>query len=174
MRSLFPLAVLAVVLLEIVLLVQVSSLLGGLATFAIVLATGLLGGALMRREGRRTWDELRTAVQQNRTPDRDLANTALVLFGGALLVVPGFVTDVIGLLLVLPFTRPPARALMRRVLARRVPDVGRAGWIPGPAGAGSGSTAEGGPVVIQGEVIEESGDAAESSVTGEGDVERKQ
>lgn len=175
MRPLTGLVTLALVLVEIVLLVQVASVIGGLATFGLVLATGLIGTTLMRREGRRTWDELRAAVQQNRTPDRDLTDTALVLAGGALLVVPGFLTDLIGLLLVLPFTRPAARGIGRRMLGQRIPAMSRAGWVPGPAGAGAtaGPAADGGPVVVQGEVIENSDQSVRRRADTHGDVEPK-
>jgi UPF0716 protein FxsA len=142
-----PLAVLVVVLLEVFVIAQVGGAIGAWWTFLLLLAGIVVGGWVVRREGARAWRALHESVAAGRPPGRELADHALVLVGGILLMVPGFVTDVLGVLLVLPLTRPAFRGLlMSWVGARAVqfvpPDVTRPG--PGP----------GGPV-IRGEVVDD-------------------
>jgi UPF0716 protein FxsA len=69
----------------------------------------------MRSQGRLAWRRFNVAVAEGRVPAQEAIDGVLVIFGGALLLTPGFVTDVAGALLLLPFTRP----LIRRVLVRR-------------------------------------------------------
>lgn len=107
------LAFLLVPVLEIYVIIQVGQVIGGWPTVALLLVESLLGAWIMRHEGRRAWRELRATLASGAMPDRELGNAALVLVGGALLLTPGFVTDVFGFLFVLPFTRP----LVRRVVA---------------------------------------------------------
>jgi UPF0716 protein FxsA len=71
---------------------------------------------LMRHQGRAAWRRFNEAVQGGRVPAREVVDGALVIFGGALLLTPGFLTDVLGLILLLP----PTRAVVRRVLTRRL------------------------------------------------------
>ena len=119
-------------LLEIYLLVQLGQVVGAWWTIAILLADGILGSYLVKREGSRTWRALQTALTSGRMPAAELADGALVLVGGTLLLTPGFVTDVVGLFCILPFTRPVARRVLTRVIGRRL--VVSAGVFP-PAGA---------------------------------------
>ncbi|GAA3261995.1 FxsA family protein [Nonomuraea helvata] len=120
MRLLLFLAFLVVPVLEIWLLIQVGSVIGGPATVALLIADSLLGAWLVRREGRRAWQALQEALRSGRMPDRELADGGLVLVGGALLLTPGFFTDVFGFLCVLPFTRPLMRRLGAWFFDRRV------------------------------------------------------
>ncbi|MFI6316142.1 FxsA family protein [Nonomuraea sp. NPDC050556] len=120
MRLLLFLAFLVVPVLEIWLLIQVGSVIGGWPTVALLLADSLLGAWIVRREGRRAWRNLQTALQDGRMPDRELADGGLILVGGALLLTPGFLTDVLGFLCVLPFTRPMMRKLASWFFARKV------------------------------------------------------
>lgn len=120
---------LLVPILEVLTLVAVGRAIGGAWTFLLLLATSLLGAWLIRHEGSRAWAALSRALQSGRMPARELADGMLVLVGGTLLLFPGFLTDVLGLLLVLPFTRPVARRLLevvigQRLLARNVPPGG--------------------------------------------------
>ena len=72
----------------------------------------MLGAWLIKREGGRAWQALRTALNTERMPARELADGALILIGGTLMLTPGFVTDAFGILLILPFTRPVSRRLL--------------------------------------------------------------
>ena len=70
---------------------------------------------LMRSQGRRAWQRFNLAIAEGRVPATEAIDGVLVVFGGALLLTPGFVTDIFGIGLLLPFTRP----LVRRLLVRR-------------------------------------------------------
>src|SRR3954453_5529570 len=107
-------------ILEIVVIVAVGQAIGGWQTFLIIVATSLLGARRIRREGARTWRALEQAVRSGRMPAREIADGLVVLVGGSLLVLPGFITDLLGLVLVLPFTRPVARSMLTAVISRRL------------------------------------------------------
>lgn len=136
-------------IIEIAVLVAVGRTIGlGWTLLALLLLT-LLGTWLMRREGSRTWKALREASQTGRMPSREIADGALVLIGGAFLLLPGFVSDVIGLFFVLPFTRVFARRLLEAFVASRV--LVR---MPFPT-SGPGKPGESGPQgTIRGEVVD--------------------
>ena len=140
-------------LVELYFLIQVGQVIGAWWTIALLVADSILGAWLVKREGRRAWSALREALGSGRMPHRELADGALVLVGGTLLVTPGFVSDVVGILLVLPLTRPVFRRLLARVVAARlVGGVVGPGFRPGP-GDGPGNGSRPGPVV-RGDVVE--------------------
>lgn len=117
-------AFILVPLAEIYVIVQVGQLIGALPTVLLLLAESLLGAWIVKREGAQAWRALREAIGTARLPSRELADAALVLVGGTLLLTPGFLTDVVGFFFVLPPTRPLARrllgwALTSRLLGRR-------------------------------------------------------
>lgn len=112
-------AFLVMPLIEIYLIVQVGQQIGAVPTVLILLADSLLGAWLVKREGLRTWRSLRSRLGSSGVPGNELADGALVLVGGTLLLTPGFVTDVAGFLLILPFTRPVIRRLVLRTAMRR-------------------------------------------------------
>jgi UPF0716 protein FxsA len=162
------LALLFIVLpiIEIYILIQIGQAIGAWWTILLLIADGFLGSWLMKREGRRAWAALRDAIDNRRMPARELADGALILVGGTLLLTPGFVSDVFGLFCVLPFTRPVARNALSRVIARRFLDgPGAPGYrsratagTGGPAGGRAGNRAEQRPGpddVVRGEVVDE-------------------
>ncbi len=110
------LAFAAVPLIEIGLFIQIGGAIGLWPTLGLVLVTALLGTALVHSQGARALADLRTALNDLRDPTAPLAHGAMILFAGALLLTPGFFTDSVGLLLLVPAVR---RALMR-YLAKRV------------------------------------------------------
>jgi len=122
------LAFLVVPLVELYVLIQVGQAIGALPTVAILLADSLLGAFLMRSQGRAAWQRFLGASRAGRIPAREVVDGALVIFGGALLLTPGFVTDVLGILLLLP----PTRALVRRYLVKGV----AVRMVGGPAAMG--------------------------------------
>jgi UPF0716 protein FxsA len=99
-------------LVELYVLIQVGHVIGVLPTLGLLVLVSFLGAWLVKREGAKTWRAFRLAMQEGRVPARETADGALVIIGGALLLAPGFVTDVLGALCVLP----PTRALVRRLL----------------------------------------------------------
>jgi UPF0716 protein FxsA len=115
-------------ILEIYVIVQVGQAIGALPTIALLIADAVLGTWLFRREGRRAWEALRQAIGEHRVPAKEVADGALIVLGGALMLAPGFVTDGVGLLCVLPPTRAFLRRALTGVIARRllvVPSSGR-------------------------------------------------
>lgn len=85
-------------------------------TIVLLFGVSVLGAVMVKREGVRTWRRFRDAIAQARVPTKEVVDGALVLVGGALMVTPGFLTDVVGLLFVLP----PTRAGVNRMLRSRV------------------------------------------------------
>jgi len=138
-------------LVEIYLVIQVGQAIGPWWTIGLLILDSMLGAWLVKREGRRAWQALRAALNSYRPPAKELADGALILIGGTLLLTPGFATDVLGFLLVLPFTRPFFRRLLTAYLGSRITVVaagraGRAGRSPGPTA---------GDAVVRGEVVED-------------------
>ena len=100
---------------EIYLIVQVGETVGVWWTLAILIADSILGALLLRGQGRATWRRFNETLAAGRPPAREVLDGGLVIFGGAFLITPGFISDVIGLLLLFP----PTRALFRRIIVRR-------------------------------------------------------
>jgi len=135
---------LVVPILEIATIIAVGKVIGGWQTLVLLLAESALGAWLVRREGARAWAALRTALRTGQMPSRQLADAALVLVGGTLLLTPGFLTDVVGFFFILPVTRPLARRALEAVVAKRL--------LGGFFGHTKTSGPEG-PDVIEGEVL---------------------
>jgi UPF0716 protein FxsA len=94
----------------------VGPALGAPLTILLLVADSLLGSYLMRSQGRAVWRRFNRTIAEGRMPHREVVDGVLVIFGGALLITPGFITDVLGFLLLLP----PTRAVFRRVLVKRL------------------------------------------------------
>ena len=109
---------------EIALLVWVAGEIGVGWTLLVLLALAAVGGFLLRREGGKAWASLREARDDPDAVGRKVSDAALVLVGGLLLMLPGFVTDVFGFVFLLPFTRPYARRVLGFIVARRVARMG--------------------------------------------------
>lgn len=112
--------VLVVPVVEIATIISVGRVIGAWPTVALLLAESFLGAWLVKREGLRTWTALQQALSAGRAPSRELADASLVLVGGTLLMTPGFLSDVVGFVLLAPPTRPLARRLLQAVIARRL------------------------------------------------------
>src|SRR3954453_12029355 len=136
MPALVLAAFLAVPLLELYVILQVADVIGGWETLAVLILERLFGMWLGGREGRRTWRAFSTALEAHRSPAREVADGALVIVGGTLLLTPGFLTDIVGFFFLLPPTRPLARRLLLRVAGRR---VGRRLFGAGWGGSGWGA-----------------------------------
>jgi len=123
------LALLVVPVAEIALIIAVGKVIGGWQTIVLLLVESALGAYLVKREGRRSWRALTGALNSGQMPGRELADAALVLIGGTLLLTPGFLTDVAGFFFILPLTRPITRRWLQGVVERRLP--GRSGTVRG-------------------------------------------
>lgn len=129
-------AFLVMPVLEIWVIIQTADAIGGGWTVVLLVADSIVGAVIVRREGRRAWSAFRQALADGRWPADEVAQGALVLVGGALLLTPGFVTDVIGLSFVLPPTRALIAAGLRQRTRGRVTVIGMTG--PGMTGPGPG------------------------------------
>jgi len=114
---LLPLALLfiAIPIAELAVIIQVGQAIGVWWTIGLLVADSLIGSWLMRHQGRSAWRRFNEAVYGGRIPTREVLDGALVIFGGALLLTPGFITDILGAVLLVP----PTRALVRRLLVHR-------------------------------------------------------
>ncbi len=146
-------------LVEIYVLIQVGQVIGAWPTILLLVADSMLGAWIVRREGARAWRALNEALASGRMPATELADGALILVGGALMLTPGFVTDILGALVVLPFTRPVARRMLAQVVSRRLVVIGPVMGPGMPPGTGPDSTRRPGPgpgdgPVVRGDVVD--------------------
>jgi UPF0716 protein FxsA len=149
---------------EILVILQVGEAIGGWWTAALLVADSLLGAYLLRVEGRRAWSEFRSALEEGRWPGDEVAQGALVIVGGTLLLTPGFLTDALGFLFLLgPTRRMVARRLRARVSqaagSGTATSSGRAHDARGSSGrrrhpGRTSRTPEGDEVVLDVEVVE--------------------
>jgi len=120
-RRKWMLALLIVIpLIELWLIVQVGIWLGGGTTFLLLLAGGVGGFYLARMEGRKAWMEVQNQMRLGQPPGHAMLNGLCILLGGILLMIPGFLSDIAGLTLLFPFTRPLYRGAMLRFIERRM------------------------------------------------------
>ena len=132
---------------ELAVLIVVGHAIGVLATIGLLILSSLVGTALLRREGARTLGAFVEALRARRPPHRELLDGMLITAAGVLVVVPGFVSDFLGLLLLLP----PIRGLVRRRILRSASRRTPARYAPGD--------------VVEGEIVDEP--PAPRSATGE-------
>ena len=120
-----------------VILEVVGPALGAPLTILLLAADSVIGALLFKSQGRSVWRRFNTALSEGRVPHREVIDGVLVIFGGAFLITPGFLSDIVGALLLVP----PTRALVRRFLVRR---LGRRLVVstPGPSYDVEGSARE--------------------------------
>ena len=138
------------VVVEVALFVLGVRWLGGAAMFGWVLATAVVGGVLVRREGIRAIETVRAAVRERRAPERRVPDRGMVATGGLLLMLPGMLTDLAGLILVIPATRPLARRVLTGLGAALLGRRGTIAVAPPPTTAPPSTS---GPI-IRGEVLD--------------------
>jgi UPF0716 protein FxsA len=126
--------------LELYLLIRIGKVVGGWPTLAFVVAMGVLGAYLAKQQGRRVMQDWQRALAEGRIPEEGVLGGALILLGGLLLITPGVITDVLGLLLLLPWARRHLAVMLRAHLEQRM-STGTAQvqffGMDWPAGAGS-------------------------------------
>lgn len=120
---------------EIYFIVKVGELIGVLPTLALLVADALLGSLLLRQQGRGAWRRFNAALAERRFPGREAADGVMIAVGGTLLLTPGFVTDIFGLVLLVPPTRAIVRRLMRAYATHRFTVVTVGGRPPHTAGS---------------------------------------
>jgi UPF0716 protein FxsA len=134
---------------ELYVIIQVGDAIGLIPTLVLLLADALLGSMLLRHQGRAAWIQFNRALAENRLPHKEVFDGLLVIMGGALLISPGFITDIFGLILLIPPTRAIVRGITSRIVRRRmlrgatIWTVGRGQrpprQRPAPSGPGPGS-----------------------------------
>ncbi|HVW46467.1 MAG TPA: FxsA family protein [Solirubrobacterales bacterium] len=124
---------------ELFVIIQVGEWIGVWPTLLLLLLDAIVGSWLLKHEGRAAWRRFNEALAERRIPAKEVADGFLVILGGALLIAPGFLSDIVGVLLLIPVTR----AVARRVLYRFT--VGRVAIVGFPGGAGSWGGFGGGP-----------------------------
>ena len=128
---------------EIYVIIQVGQAIGALWTILLLIADSVIGARLLAGQGRSAWGRFQEALAAGRVPHREILDGVMVVAGGTLLLTPGFITDVVGLILLLP----PSRALVRRWVVRSIQRRGRFARVvvrtypgrsgpPGPPGSG--------------------------------------
>lgn len=115
----------AVPIVEIVVLLQVGDLLGGLNTLLLIVITAVVGAALVKQQGMRNWMIVQSKLAQGQVPGVEMAGGLLLFLAGILLITPGFVTDLLGLIFLFP---PSRNAIAKSMLKRMVVGGGRAGF----------------------------------------------
>ena len=142
---------------ELVVFVLVAAWIGLGWTIVATLVTSALGWVLLASQGRRTLADLQQRARSREAAGRELGDAGLIAVGGLLMVLPGFLGDLVGLLCLLPGTRGVVRAALRRVVLARLPE-----HLRGPVRVGSTRTAPVDatgpqrpqePLVIEGEVL---------------------
>ncbi|WP_347060648.1 FxsA family protein [Blastococcus sp. HT6-30] len=146
---------------ELVVLVLVAAWIGLAWTILATLLTSALGSVLLARQGRRALADLRERARSRESAGRELGDAGLVAVGGLLMVLPGFLGDLLGLLCLLPGTRGLVRRALARAVLSRLPDrmrgpvrtrsvrVEEVGDVPGSRSGSTRAT----PLVIEGEVL---------------------
>jgi UPF0716 protein FxsA len=133
---------------EIYLIIQIGQEIGALWTVILLIADSIIGARLLSWQGRSVWRAFQDALAAGRMPHREIIDGVMIVVGGAFLLTPGFITDVFGLLLLLP----PTRALIRRAVVSSIRRRGAVTRIvfatrpgPGPEGPGRGPYTPPGP-----------------------------
>jgi UPF0716 protein FxsA len=112
---------------ELYLIIEVvGELIGPVWTILLLAASSVLGSVLLRSQGRAVWTRFNETMAAGRVPRREVMDGVLVIFGGAFLITPGFLTDIVGLALLIP----PTRAVVRRFAERRIGQRVQAGMRP--------------------------------------------
>jgi len=167
-RSILPVVLFTIFVIvpivEIYVIIQVGQVIGAWWTVLLLVVDSIFGAWLIKHEGGRAWRGLREALEDGRMPATELADGALILVGGTLLMTPGFLTDIAGLFCILPFTRPLARRVLARLITRRLVQ----GFGPEASGLGAPRSRPGRPDradpldgdlrdhdVVRGEVVDE-------------------
>lgn len=101
---------------ELFVILQVGHAIGALNTVALLILVSMVGAWLVKREGLSVLRRAQERIAEGTVPGRELVDGVLILLAGALLITPGFLSDVVGVLLLLP----PVRAALRRTVTRRL------------------------------------------------------
>jgi UPF0716 protein FxsA len=110
----------AIPIAELYVIIQVGQAIGVLPTIALLIADSILGTLLLRHQGRSAWQRFTAALEESRMPHREVFDGAMVILGGALLLTPGFITDIFGIICLLPPTRAVLWQVSKKLVISRV------------------------------------------------------
>src|SRR5687767_238983 len=110
------LLLLAVPIIDFIVILKVGAVIGFWPTLGLLILISIAGSILLKREGMATWLRLQATLSKGRMPTDEVTDGALILLGGALLLTPGFVTDIVGLAMLFPLTRAGAKGFFRKAL----------------------------------------------------------
>ncbi len=132
-------------ILELYVIIQVGQAIGLVPTLLLLILDGFAGAALARSQGRNAWARVNRALAEGRMPGREALDGAMIVLGGALLLAPGFITDVFGFALLIPPTRALLRGFVARLARRRVSFAWTMGQGSPPPRPGAGTAGSRGP-----------------------------
>jgi UPF0716 protein FxsA len=119
MVGVLALVFLVVPLAELYVIIQVGQAFGALNTIALLIVVGAAGAWLAKREGVSVWRRFQRQVQSGAVPGKEIADGVMILFAAALLMTPGFLTDLLGIALLMPPVRAVVRSILMKQAARR-------------------------------------------------------
>lgn len=122
-------AFIVIPILELYVIIKIGGSIGIVPTLLLLIVDSIVGTILLRSQGRGAWISLNRALAENRVPAKEIMDGVLIIFGGALLLTPGFLTDIVGVFLLIPPTRALVRGFARRfVIGRFAMGATAAGW----------------------------------------------
>ncbi len=131
MAPLLAVLLLVVPVIELAVIMQVAGEIGVLNTLGLLILVSVAGAWLLKQQGLATWRSLEATMARGQMPTKEATDGALILFGGALLLTPGFVTDLVGLVFLIPPTRAFVKSGFRKLLGawavKRFGAAGKAG-----------------------------------------------
>src|SRR5918997_1226385 len=116
MAGLLFLLIIVVPVVELYIIVQFAQEIGVLNTIGLLIVISIAGAFLLKQQGLATWQRMQATLARGEMPGKEMTDAFLVLIGGALLLTPGFLTDVVGILLLLPPTRGALKGVFRKML----------------------------------------------------------
>lgn len=105
---------------EIGVFIWTGSKIGILSVVVLIVLTGIIGAALVKKEGMETWRSAQLSMYNREFPRDQIIDGICIIAGGILLIAPGFITDALGFLLILPWTRPPFKKLIGLFIMKRI------------------------------------------------------
>lgn len=129
MAALLFVLLIAVPVAELWVIVQFAQAIGLLETIGLLIVISIAGALLLKQQGMATWERMQSTLARGEMPGREMTDAFLIMLGGALLLTPGFLTDVVGIVLLLPPTRAALKGVFRKMLgswaAKRAGPAGR-------------------------------------------------
>lgn len=108
------LALIVIPAIEIAIFIKIGGLIGPWWVITLIFLSALIGFSFAKKEGNGVWIKARQSIEQRRVPTEEIVDGICILIGAIFLFTPGFVTDTIGLLLIIPWTRQPFKSLCKK------------------------------------------------------------